>query len=301
MTIGSCFSDEIGTRLASQLFDIDVNPLGTLYNPMSIAKALNAMMDGNTYASEDLVMREGLWHSFDFHSRFSGSDRQSTVDTLNVAMHKSRVALQECTHLFVTFGTAYVYSMPGYGIVANCHKFPASQFHRRMVSVGEITDVWVSLLNKLAGYNPNLAVVFTVSPIRHLSDGAHGNQLSKSTLHLSIASISDKTNNAIEYFPAYEIVMDDLRDYRFYASDFAHPSDLAVDYIYDKFAQMFFDRATAQAAVDADKLMRFAQHRPLNTDSVAISRHETQLKQKIESLLAAHPEMQRAIDKCLNR
>lgn len=296
VTVGSCFSDEVGSRLRDRLFDVTVNPAGTLYNPMSIAQALDAMMAGRVYTAADIVNRDGLWHSFDHHSRFSSADPDECLRSINGAMLEGREALRVCTHLFVTFGTAWVYTRSS-RVVANCHKFPSTDFIRKRASADDIAAIWHPLLGRLRDFNPDMHVVFTVSPIRHLADGAHGNQLSKATLQLAVDAIMECAVTPVEYFPAYELVLDDLRDYRFFASDLTHPSDMAVDYVYDKLAEMFFTPHTLQASVEAEKAVRLLAHRPLSCDPDSMARHEAQIKRKIESLLTAYPEMSGAVHK----
>lgn len=295
VTLGSCFSDEIGSRLERNLFNIAVNPVGTLYNPMSIAIALDRLMSGHRYTQSELVCRDGVWHSFEHHSRFSSTDAGMCLDRINDAATAAREALMKCTHLIVTFGTAYVYTRDG-RVVANCHKFPAAEFVRSRMSVDDILSAWLPLLSKLKAFNPALRLIYTISPIRHLADGAHGNQLSKATLQLATDAIIRATAGYSEYFPAYELVLDDLRDYRFYASDLVHPSDMAVEYIYDKFADMFFTPDTVKLAVDAGKLVRFVQHRPLTDDKDAYAAHTARLRQQIKLLLDACPEMEQAVN-----
>ena len=299
VTVGSCFSDEIGLRLQRDLFDVAVNPVGTLYNPMSIASSLDAIMSGRVYTEADLVCRDGIWHSFDHHSRFSSAGMEQCLCRINSAMDAAREALRVCTHLFVTFGTAFVYTRDG-RVVANCHKFPAAQFERRRVTVDEIVGLWRPLMERLRAFAPGINIVFTVSPIRHLSDGAHGNQLSKATLQLAVDTLIAGTDGYAGYFPAYELVLDDLRDYRFYASDLTHPSDMAVDYIYGKFADMYFTPETMRLATEAGRLTRFAQHRQLTDDPIAAEAHALALHSKIESLLNACPDMAQAVNRYIH-
>lgn len=299
VTVGSCFSDEIGLRLQRDLFDIAVNPVGTLYNPMSIASSLYALMSGRVYTASDLVCRDGVWHSFDHHSRFSSADKEMCLRRINSAMDAGREALRACTHLFVTFGTAFVYVHGGH-VVANCHKFPSAQFERRRVQVSEIVGIWRPLMDRLRAFAPGINIIFTVSPIRHLSDGAHGNQLSKATLQLAVDALTSGAVAFTDYFPAYELVLDDLRDYRFYASDLTHPSEMAVDYIYGKFADMFFSPETVRLATEAGRLTRFARHRQFTDDPAAAEAHAEALRLKIESLLNACPEMEQAVNRYIH-
>ena len=241
MMLGSCFSDNIGRRLLDGLFDVDVNPMGTLYNPASIASALDDIMERREFAAADLFEHDGRWHSFAHHSRFSGTDPEKVLKGINSRLRTAHDNLRLGRVLIVTLGTAWIFSLRATGrVVSNCHKLPQAMFERSRMSVSDIVTLWQPLLSRLREFNPSLQVIFTVSPIRHLADGAHGNQLSKATLLLAVDALIEAASTvmpteavcpdgtillidpvppmAMEYFPAYEALMDDLRDYRFYAN-----------------------------------------------------------------------------------
>lgn len=262
--LGSCFADEMGGRLLQGGFRVELNPFGTLYNPASVAAALERLIDDCEITEADLVQHEGLWHSWHHHGSFSRPAKDETLEVCNSRIHQAHLALKEARLLMVTFGTAWVYEREGC-VVANCHKLPAQQFVRRMMSVDEIVAIWRPLLNKLSTFNPNLFTLFTVSPIRHMADGAHGNQLSKSTLLLAIDQLlTSNSSRLTEYFPAYEIVLDELRDYRFFGPDMTHPSPLAVDVVYDRFQQVCMSPSTIQQAHNNEKKHKREKHIPLH-------------------------------------
>lgn len=239
-TVGSCFSDEIGRRMASAGFNVRPNPLGTLFNPASICRQLRRVAEGTPYAASDLYELNGLWHSPDFHSSFSDPERDKALEKMNGAIRTLHDALPSLRWLILTLGSARAFVAKDTGcVVANCHKLPAACFEIRDLSLDDITADLSSTLALLRSRAPQLKVVFTVSPVRHKSYGMHADKLSKARLLLAADNICDTMDDVV-YFPAYEILDDELRDYRFYAADMIHPSEAAADYIYLRFAQTFF-------------------------------------------------------------
>ncbi len=261
--IGSCFSDEIGNRVVQRGFDTLVNPFGPLYNPLSIANCLERALYGPVYTSVDLVEGPRGYHCLDYATRFSGEDAEQVLSAINERAISLASFIKNGAIVFVTLGTAYVYRfIPTGKIVGNCHKFPAKEFDRFRLSVAESANALREITCQLRRAGAG-RVIFTVSPIRHLADGFHANTVSKSTLHLAIDELIDKENDFVGYFPAYEIINDDLRDYRAYSSDLVHVSDLAVDYIFEKFADTYFDAATRQRSAEELKRFRSSQHRTI--------------------------------------
>lgn len=272
VSIGSCFADELGKRLMAGGIQVNQNPFGTLYNPASIATAIERILDDRPIDAQDLVYHEGLWHSWHHHGSFSRPEADQTLALCNERIHQAHNDLTKSTLLTVTFGTAWVFELASPSqnvatkVVANCHKLPASTFVRRRMSVAEIVSLWIPLIQKITTLNRHINILFTVSPIRHMADGAHGNQLSKSTLLLAIdtllntPALSDKTF----YFPAYEIVLDELRDYRFYNQDMSHPSPLAVDIVWDRFQKASMSPNTIQQIQINTKHAKQLQHIPLH-------------------------------------
>lgn len=261
--IGSCFSDEMGRRLAERGFDISVNPFGPLYNPLSIANCIHRSLSRQYYTLSDLTPGPRCYHCLDYAMRFSGEDADSVLDAVNSRLDDMRARIEAGAIVFITLGTVFVYFLAETGRpVGNCHKFPPSTFIRRRISIEEAREALHSVTTALYAAGAS-QVVFTVSPIRHLSDGFHENTLSKASLHMAV----DMLGESVGYFPSYEIVMDDLRDYRAYADDMVHIAPKAVDYIYEKFEEVFFSTATRQEAAAARKRFLSSQHRQiLNTN-----------------------------------
>ena len=235
MALGSCFVENIGQKLTDLKYKVQVNPFGIQYNPISIANSLNRLMAGNILESSELFNHEGLWHSFMHHSDYSNIDKEICLEHINREFEKARVHLQNAESLMITLGTAWVYEYSlNKMIVNNCHKLPASNFKRYRLEVDEIVSQLSNTFMELIKFNPNLRILITVSPIRHLKDGFHENQISKSSLLLAVEKLREDFKH-VQYFPSYEIMMDDLRDYRFYKSDMVHPNEMAIDYIWEKF------------------------------------------------------------------
>ena len=264
--MGSCFANNIGGKLQEAHFPCCVNPFGTLYNPMSVSKALKDIIAGRNYSATDseIFNSESIWHSWMHHSRFSASNAESLVANVNNSIHQAHESLQNCRLLIVTLGSSYVYRLKEDGrVVANCHKMNERLFDRSRISVEDIINEWLPLLDSLQGINPQLKVMFTVSPIRHKRDGLHANQLSKATLLLAVDRLCEQRKHMCLYFPAYEIMMDELRDYRFYADDMVHPSPLAVEYIWERFCTAFFDKKTMEKITEWRKYEAAKRHRNL--------------------------------------
>ncbi len=261
MFLGSCFANEIGYRLAAGKINVMTNPHGTLFNPFSVARAVERFTDSYKYEDKDIYLHQNRYLSLDHHTAFSSYDRDVLKERLNDTSIAASEFFRRASFLFVTFGTSYIFTLNETGqIVANCHKLPSGLFSRRQASYTEIVDKWSQTLDHLSEVNPGLKVWFTVSPVRHINDGAHANQLSKSHLLLAVEELQ-KHPMTEGYFPAYEIFMDDLRDYRYYASDMVHPSETAIDYIWEKFSISFLDSPTLRLWSEAAKITKARAHR----------------------------------------
>lgn len=264
LLMGSCFSESIGNWLKEHFFDVTVNPFGVIYNPVSIEYSLRTLLAEKVYREGDLFHQNDSYGSFDFHSRFSGESKQEVLSKMNHSRIEATARLKEADFLLITFGTSWVYTLTESArTVSNCHKFPAKQFTRSRLSVEEIVAQWIPLIEELRILNPKLQLLFTVSPIRHLKESLHGNQLSKATLLLAIDQLQ-QIDPRIHYFPAYELILDDLRDYRFYAEDMVHPSSVAIKYIQERFIEHYFTHETTQLYHACNKLAKALQHRPTN-------------------------------------
>ena len=290
LLLGSCFAENIGTRLAGNKFNVDINPFGTLYNPASIAAALRMLLHPQRFTAGDLFGHEGVYHSFAHHSRFSSTSETECLRNINDRLEGSANGFRKTAYLVVTLGTAYVYRLKSSGeVVANCHKLPEKIFDRSMLTVAEIVSEWKELLLSLWEQNPELKILFTVSPIRHWKDGAHGNQLSKATLLLAVDELQSAYPERIAYFPAYEIMMDELRDYRFYATDMLHPSELAIDYIWQRFTENFLSDETKGILKEWAEIQKAINHRPFQPESDAYKRFISQTLLKMERINEKFP------------
>lgn len=298
LMVGSCFTDNIGQQLTNDLFDVLLNPAGTLYNPASIADSLDRISSGDPYTANELIEYEGRWHSLSHHSSFSSDTKEECLDAVNRALENAHKWLKETKWSVITLGSAWVYTRQGQ-IVANCHKLPQSEFSRVYLSVDDTAECLLHIIDLLPHDAP---VIFTVSPIRHAGDGHHGNQLSKSTLLLAIEQVCRKVPSRALYFPSYEIMMDDLRDYRFYDTDMRHLSPLAIDYIYNIFKESFFNPATMKLTDECRKLHQRLSHRPLagqGSRQAMLGRYaaiETARKMAVD-----YPELQRPISRLISQ
>lgn len=319
MLLGSCFADNMGARFQRAGFRSVVNPLGTLYNPLSVAETVTRMLDGRLFRPEDIqpfgAEGYGTWMA---HSLLSRPSPDEALAVQNERMAQAAKALRNDTvWLIVTFGTAWVYRLkenPSSSlqaketgmVVANCHHEPASRFVRQRIDVDDIVSCWLPLLERLEGECPQLRIIFTVSPIRHLRDGAHGNQLSKATLLMAVEEFIEQTSRTAEpsrapsYFPAYEIMVDELRDYRFYAADMVHPSAVAEEFLWQRFADTWMNGEAQRAAQRIEKVTEALEHRPLHPESDEYQRFLRQTMLKIEEIRKEFPyfEARNLIDRC---
>lgn len=262
LLLGSCFSDNIGSRLMHDGFDVLANPFGALYNPLSIANAIERALNGAYYTRADLTAGPRGWHCLDFSTAFSGDDADALLEKINSTLRLLSDFMQRKPVVIITFGTAwyFTYTPEGNRPIGNCHKFPGTDFVRKRLSVDEISARWHALSQRILDLGCSL--IYTVSPIRHLADGLHGNNVSKATLMLVVENLTENAGG--EYFPAYEAVIDDLRDYRFYAADMKHPSETAADYVYSLFSQAYFSPETLSEALACRKQFLRTQHRQIN-------------------------------------
>ncbi len=288
--IGSCFSDNMSEIMRQYKFPVKANPFGVLYNPYSIQTALRLIMGHISMDESDLVHQNGLWHSFLHHGSFSNPDKDSLLAVTTRERDESRLFLQNAEFLFITLGTAWVYRFRKTGrIVANCHKIPEKEFQRFRLTVCDIVDEFDILIKSLLEFNPRLKIIFTISPVRHWKDGAVENQLSKSILTVSVHQLKDVFEQEVGYFPAYEIVMDDLRDYRFYNEDMVHPSKQAVEYVFDHFGQVFFTPETMKTMTLIKKIVTASKHRPLHSDDPGYKKFCSEKLLEMEKLSEIYP------------
>jgi len=265
--MGSCFTENIGNKFSELFFKTDINPFGILYNPISIKNSFELLIDKKVFTSEDIFFHNETYQSFYHHSRFSNYEQKLCLENINSRIDFSSEFLKNADLIFITFGTSYIYNLANTETtVSNCHKLPSSKFDKKLLTVNEIVDNYKILFDKLFEINPKLKIILTISPIRHWNDGAIQNQLSKSILFVAVNQLLDIYKN-VKYFPSYEIVMDELRDYRFYAEDMLHISQTAIDYIWEKFLETFFENTTLNLISEIEKLQKAKLHRPFNKNS----------------------------------
>ena len=346
LLMGSCFASEMGQRLQQAHFDCDLNPYGVLYNPLSIATALNEILACRHYTTDDRFLHQGLWHSPMHHGEFSDADPIEVVHQINNRIELSYSRLPQTDRVIITLGTAYIYrfteslkegdapssktshslvegnvSVAGPGtassgsdaeaqphsfhvaqhyscdlaqrwpgaVVGNCHKLPERYFQRQRITVYEAVEALTPPLQRLFALNPSLQVLITVSPIRHLRDGLHANQLSKSTLLLAAESLCHRFANRLHYLPIYEVMTDELRDYRFYADDLTHPAPIALEYIWQQVEKHLFTPEAVEASALCKALQKQLSHRPLHPETEAYKRFLEQTMLKISQICAKFP------------
>ena len=304
MLWGSCFAENIGKLFMDYKFRCDVNPFGVLYNPSSIAEAISQVDCPFIYNKENLKEYQGVWYSLMHHSSFSSRNPEECLTKINARLLHARECLHQAHWVMFTWGTAWVYEWKENGqVVGNCHKLPGNCFNRRLLGVDEIVGAYSLLVERLSALKPDLHFLFTVSPIRHVKDGMHGNQISKSVLLLAVQKLIEAYPARCFYFPSYEIMVDELRDYRFYADDMLHPSFQAVHYIWECFGQTFFPPATHRFLKDWEVVKKGLEHRPFDPDSKQYQRFLSQILLNIEVLKEkfAYLDVQNEINLCQAR
>lgn len=285
VAIGSCFAENIGEKLNILRLPILVNPTGIVFNPVSLAESIEMLLGKYSFSENDIFQNDFLWHSFRLHGRFSSAEKEQLLRGGTNAILEGHEFLKTSKYLILTLGTAWVFEEKiSKKIVANCHKVAAINFERRRLTVEECVKPLLEALKKAFIFNPDLKIILSVSPVRHLKDGFVENQRSKATLILAAETICQYFEEQIFYFPAYELLLDDLRDYRFFANDMTHPSEQAILYIFDFFKQTFFDEKTNNLVREVEKINQALSHRPLHPDSEAFKKFSIHLTQKITAL-----------------
>ena len=310
--IGSCFAEAISKRFAFRKFHTLANPFGVLYNPLSIERLMENAASGKIYTEEDVFFDGELWHCWDAHSSFSRKNKKECLENLNAALDTFRKHLPKIDIAFITLGSAFVYFLkgtdknyPANTVVSNCHKASAETFVRKRISVEQAILSLKNIAAILRSQNPKIQIVCTVSPLRHFKDGAPENSVSKATLLLAVHEFVRNHSDFAEYFPAYEIVMDELRDYRFYARDMIHLSEVAEDYIFERFMDSHTDAAFSQNLLRVEKFLKAASHRIINSESPKIQefaqKHLTIAKELVDSIPGLNLELEMEFFKKLLR
>lgn len=294
LLLGSCFVENMGSKLDYFKFQQLQNPLGILFHPLALENLVERALSGKTYRDDEVFEQDGIWHCFDAHSDLNALSKEDLLNHLNQGLKETKSELEDATHVIITLGTAWVYEHRSLGkTVANCHKVPQKEFEKRLLSTEEIRSSLDRLVDLVAKVNPKANFIFTISPVRHLKDGFVENQQSKAHLITSLHSVlSSRTQlRGVSYFPAYEIMMDELRDYRFYGKDLVHPNALTVEYIWEKFKSVWISPDCYPVMDEVDGVQKGLQHRPFNPDSGAHQAFRKSLRTKITYLQERYPFM----------
>lgn len=277
--VGSCFVEHIGARLAYYKWEILSNPYGVLFSPVAVEKALSDIKNREKYSETDLVLHGDIWHSLHHHSDFSGLDQEQVLQRINRRIQETGKFLEKATHIIITLGTAWVYQYLGNGeIVANCHKIPQSNFQKKLLSIREIVQSLQNSIVLLYKMNPDIQIILSLSPVRHIKDGMQANALSKAHLLSAIHQVID--GRKVHYFPSYEILVDDLRDYRFYAEDMLHPGETAIRYIWHVFKQIWIHESAYATMELVRSVQKGLQHRSFYPESEAYRKFVVDLEKK---------------------
>ncbi len=291
LCLGSCFAEQMGRRLERLKFPTLVNPFGIVFNPISIANSLGRLVSGNDFTEADLLENQGLWHSFEHHGSFSSPSKTAALEGIKRLFFEGKTFLKNTNRLLVTLGSAHVFVLKKTGkVVANCHKVPAAEFERKRLTESEVVQALLPVFEKLKAELPDLEIIATVSPVRHLRDGLMENQRSKATLLLALEEITQRLP-FVHYFPAYEILLDDLRDYRFYAEDMAHPNQLGTDYIWRYFENAFFEEKTKALCGRIEGVLTALAHRPFHAQSVEHQEFLRKQGEVLQQLKAEVPKL----------
>lgn len=283
LSMGSCFAQTIGQKMTAAKFDCLVNPFGTIFHPMILGDLLDHAMFGDKMEENGVIQREGIYFYLGAHSDLFGDSLDELAQKYAVQLAAVKDYLETGTHLILTLGTSWIYETEEFGRVANCHRLPQKQFSKRLVSLDEMLFHFDHIFGNISRVYPNLQIIFTVSPVRHIKDGIPENQLSKSLLRVLSSQLEDRFS-FVSYFPAYEVMMDELRDYRFYKKDLIHPTEEAEDYIWEKWSDSYFPVDTQEMINQIQKVKLELAHRPLNPKSEAHRKFLQNLLQKLERL-----------------
>lgn len=289
LLLGSCFSEHIGERLVRGQFAPVINPHGILFTPASIAAAVENYIDGRRYTPDDLFYFQGRWHSWDHHGRFSDADAGRCLQQINARMQEGSDRVRKAEWLILSFGSAHAYRLQADGrLVANCHQLPGNIFDKILLSQAQVVAALDHMLHRLFDVNSAVRVIFTISPVRYAKDGLVASNCSKAVLLTAVHHLVEKFER-LYYFPAYELVVDDLRDYRFFGPDLVHPNELAIGYVWEKFCAYALDASSRELLGEVEEVVRAASHRPVHPGGDAHRAFASGQLERIARLEARHP------------
>ena len=290
LSLGSCFVENMGEKFSYFKFQNVVNPFGIIFNPVSIKNLVSRVVHKQKFTEEDIFFHNDLWHCFEVHSKLSNPNKEAFLNSLNQLLESTNNQITKSTHIIITYGTSWVYrNKSSKNIVANCHKVPQSQFSKEILSVATIEKAIQDTINLIQKVNPNCCFIFTISPVRHIKDGFVENQRSKSHLITALQTSLDFQLSTFDYFPSYEIMMDELRDYRFYAEDMLHPSQTAIDYIWVRFFENYISEENYTVMQEVCDIQKALHHRSFNPNSESHQKFLDNLNQKIDKLQQQFP------------
>ena len=288
LLVGSCFTENIGTKLKQHKFSVLENPNGILFNPISISTSLISYIENKQYTKEELFYENESWNSWQHHSRFSHPDQIECLRLINQSQKDAHTFLKDADWFLITLGSAFVYQLQNKEVVANCHKVPTDKFNKQLLGIDEVSTTLNNTINNLLQFNPKLKIIFTISPVRHLRDGFVENNRSKSALIQAVHQLVSQSEKLF-YFPAYELVIDDLRDYRFYAEDMVHPNYAATNYVWDKFIAACIDEPSQQLMKEINVINAAKNHKPFNPTSTQHKKFLQTNLEKVNKLRQAYP------------
>lgn len=294
VSLGSCFAENIGEKLDFFKFQNTTNPFGIIFNSNSIEKLIFRAVQNRNFTDEDVFFQNERWHCFEVHSDLSHPNKDLFLNKLNELLHLFSKEILAANHFIITLGTSWVYkSVVSNEIVANCHKIPQKEFTKQLLSTAEISVSLQNIVALLNQINPNCQFIFTISPVRHIKDGFVENQVSKANLIAAVYNLTTTENAAknITYFPSHELMMDELRDYRFYNQDLLHPNQTAVDYIWSRFIETYIEKSAITTMNEVESIQKGLQHRSFYPDSVSHKKFLNNLSERINALKALHPRM----------
>jgi len=284
---GSCFTEQIGGKLSNVKFNIFENPFGILFNPVSIATCILECIEKKVYRKEDLFLKNGIWSSWNHHTRFSNLDCQQCLDDINSSIASAHAFLKNARWLMLTLGSSFVYEWNGQ-VVANCHKVPTDKFEKRLLTADEIRNVMLQMIQLIKRFNPDINIIFTISPVRHLRDGFVENNRSKANLITAVHQLVSECS-FVHYFPAYELIVDDLRDYRYFAEDMVHPNYTATHYVWEKFLKSCVEESTQLIIKEILSIRTARNHKAFNPLSLEHKKFKKTYLEKTISLSKQYP------------
>lgn len=285
VSLGSCFAENMGDKFQYFKFQNSINPFGIIFNPVSIEKIIHKAINAALFTEEDVFFFNERWHCFDVHSDLSNSNKEELLKSLNTIQKSINQQITESTHIIITYGTSWVYrNLERDSIVANCHKMPQKQFKKELLSVENLQESISNTIKLIHSVNPNCTIIFTVSPVRHIKDGFVENQWSKANIISALHKTFDFRLSTINYFPSYEIMMDELRDYRFYAEDMLHPNPVAIDYIWKRFVETTISESSFAVMDEVESIQKSLSHKPFNPNSESHLKFESKVREKITTL-----------------